>query len=161
MLSPQGLTGVIKNCLQSIASLRLAVQLHLILLALKRSFAHIVCARCSKSLATLLWRDNRPSQLEKENGKTGNILADFSASLPRVHLRGMLNTLHLIRLDYLSCILTVLATVLIGKKLWQGWVFAALNTAVVCVLCVPPPQLAFVPSTLLCIPPSTRNLLNC
>jgi hypothetical protein len=32
----------------------------------------------------------------------------------------MLNMLHLIRLDYLSCVLTVLATVLIGKKLWQG-----------------------------------------
>jgi len=45
----------------------------------------------------------------------------------------MLNMLHIVRLDYLSCVLTVLATVLIGKKLWQGWVVAALNSAVVCV----------------------------
>jgi len=160
MLSPQGLTGVIKNDLLFRASFRLAVQLHLILLALKRSFAHIVCARCSKSLATLLWRDNRPGQLEKENGKTGNILADFSASLPRVHLRGMLNTLHLIRLDYLSCILTILATVLIGKKLWQGWVVAALNSAVVCVIGVRTAQFGFVPANLLCIALYTSNLVN-
>src|SRR5260370_17337191 len=109
MLSPQGLTGVIKNDLLFRASFRLAVQLHLILLALKRSFAHIVCARCSKSLATLLWRDNRPSQLEKENGKTRNILADFSASFPPVHLPGILNQLHFIHLHFLSFLLTLFA----------------------------------------------------
>ncbi len=45
----------------------------------------------------------------------------------------MLNILHMIRLDYLSCVLTVLGTILLGKKLWQGWVVAALNSAVVCV----------------------------
>jgi len=39
----------------------------------------------------------------------------------------MLKMLHMIRLDYLSCVLTVLATVLIGKKLWQGWVVADLT----------------------------------
>jgi len=46
----------------------------------------------------------------------------------------MLNMIHWIRLDYLSCVLTVLATVLIGKKLWQGWVVAGINSAVVCVI---------------------------
>jgi hypothetical protein len=30
----------------------------------------------------------------------------------------------MLRLDYLSCLLTVLSTVLVGKKLWQGWVIA-------------------------------------
>ncbi len=45
-------------------------------------------------------------------------------------LPNMLNVLHMIRLDYLSCILTVLATVLIGKKLWQGWVVAAVNLCI-------------------------------
>src|SRR5260370_30609429 len=100
MLSPQGLTGVIKNDLLFRASFRLAVQLHLILLALKRSFAHIVCARCSKSLATLLWRDNRPSQLKKKNGKNRNILADFFASFAPCHFRSIVNTLHFVRLNY-------------------------------------------------------------
>src|SRR5260370_9011505 len=117
MLSPQGLTGVIKNDLLFRASFRLAVQLHLILLALKRSFAHIVCARCSKSLATLLWRDNRPSQLEKKNGKTRKILADFSARFPPVHLRCIVNTLPLIRLDYLAFIMTIFPPVLICNHL--------------------------------------------
>src|SRR5260370_3461682 len=120
MLSPQGLTGVIKNDLLFRASFRLAVQLHLILLALKRSFAHIVCARCSKSLATLLWRDNRPSQLEKENRKTGNIPADFSATLPPVHLPGMLNTLPFILLCYFSFIPPRTSPILTVQKLLQS-----------------------------------------
>ena len=72
----------------------------------------------------------------------------------------MLNTLHMIRLDYLSCVLTVLATVLIGRKLWQGWVVAALNSAVVCVIGVRTAQFGFVPAYLLCIALYTTNLLN-
>src|SRR2546429_4955430 len=72
----------------------------------------------------------------------------------------MLNVLHMIRLDYLSCILTVLATVLIGKKLWQGWVVAAVNSAVVCVIGVRTAQFGFVPANLLCIALYTSNLVN-
>lgn len=72
----------------------------------------------------------------------------------------MLNILHLIRLDYLSCVLTVLATVLIGKKLWQGWVVAAVNSAVVCVIGVRTAQFGFVPANLLCIALYTSNLVN-
>jgi hypothetical protein len=30
----------------------------------------------------------------------------------------------MLRLDYISCILTVLSTFIVGKKLWQGWFFA-------------------------------------
>ena len=72
----------------------------------------------------------------------------------------MLNMLHIIRLDYLSCVLTVLATVLIGKKLWQGWVVAAVNSAVVCVIGVRTAQFGFVPANLLCIALYTSNLVN-
>src|SRR6266481_5371256 len=75
-------------------------------------------------------------------------------------LPNMLNVLHIIRLDYLSCILTVAATVLIGKKLWQGWVVAALNSAVVCVIGVRTAQFGFVPANLLCIALYTSNLVN-
>jgi hypothetical protein len=59
----------------------------------------------------------------------------------------MLNILHMIRLDYLSCVLTVLATVLIGKKLWQGWVVAGINSAVVCIIGIRTAQFGFVPAT--------------
>jgi hypothetical protein len=76
------------------------------------------------------------------------------------HHHHMLNLLHIIRLDYLSCVLTVLATVLIGKKLWQGWVVAALNSAVVCVIGVRTAQFGFVPANLLCIALYTSNLVN-
>jgi hypothetical protein len=72
----------------------------------------------------------------------------------------MLNMLHIIRLDYLSCILTVLATVLIGKKLWQGWVVAGINSAVVCVIGIRTAQFGFVPANLLCIALYTSNLFN-
>ena len=72
----------------------------------------------------------------------------------------MLNMLHLIRLDYLSCVWTVLATVLIGKKLWQGWVVAGINSAVVCVIGIRTAQFGFVPANLLCIALYTSNLFN-
>jgi hypothetical protein len=72
----------------------------------------------------------------------------------------MLNIVHLIRLDYLSCVLTVLATVLIGKKLWQGWVVAGINSAVVCVIGIRTAQFGFVPANLLCIALYTSNLFN-
>lgn len=72
----------------------------------------------------------------------------------------MLNMFHMIRLDYLSCILTVLATVLIGKKLWQGWVVAGINSAVVCVIGIRTAQFGFVPANLLCIALYTSNLFN-
>jgi len=75
-------------------------------------------------------------------------------------LPNMLNVLHTIRLDYLSCILTVLATLLIGKKLWQGWVVAAVNSAVVCVIGVRTAQFGFVPANILCIALYASNLVN-
>lgn len=72
----------------------------------------------------------------------------------------MSNLPHLIRLDYVSCVLTIAATVLIGKKLWQGWVVAAVNSAVVCVIGVRTAQFGFVPANLLCIALYTSNLVN-
>src|SRR2546428_8232131 len=72
-------------------------------------------------------------------------------------LPNMLNVLHMIRLDYLSCVLTVLATILLGKRLWQGWVVAAVNSAVVCVIGVRTAQFGFDPANLLCIALYTSN----
>jgi len=72
----------------------------------------------------------------------------------------ILNMLHIIRLDYLSCVLTVLATVLLGKKLWQGWVVAGINSAVVCVIGIRTAQFGFVPANLICIALYTSNLVN-
>ena len=68
--------------------------------------------------------------------------------------------LHNIRLDYVSCALTILSTVLIGRKLWQGWVVAAVNSAVVCIIGIRTAQFGFVPANLLCIGLYTSNLLT-
>ncbi len=40
----------------------------------------------------------------------------------------------MLRLDYLSCVLTILSTVLVGKKLWQGWVVAGVNSIIICII---------------------------
>lgn len=72
----------------------------------------------------------------------------------------MINAVHLIRLDYVSCILTIVGTILLGKKLWQGWVVAAVNSAVVCVIGVRTAQFGFVPANLVCIALYTSNLVH-
>src|SRR5438445_2952034 len=73
----------------------------------------------------------------------------------------MANLLHqLLRLDYVSCVLTILGTILLGRKLWQGWVVAAVNSAVVCVIGVRTAQFGFVPANLLCIALYTSNLVT-
>lgn len=70
----------------------------------------------------------------------------------------MTDLLHTIHLDYISCVLTVLGAVLLGKKLWQGWVVAAVNSAVVCVIGVRTAQFGFIPANLFCIALYTVNL---
>jgi hypothetical protein len=58
--------------------------------------------------------------------------------------------MHLLRLDYISCILTVASTILIGKKRWEGWLIAGLNSALICVIAVDPPQFGFIPANIFC-----------
>jgi len=72
--------------------------------------------------------------------------------------RKMANLLHSIRLDYVSCVLTVLGAILLGRKLWQGWVVAAVNSAVVCVIGVRTAQFGFIPANIFCIALYTFNL---
>ena len=55
------------------------------------------------------------------------------------------------RLDYLSCLLTILSTILVGRKLWTGLVVACINSVVVCVIGWRTSQLGFVPANLFCI----------
>lgn len=56
-----------------------------------------------------------------------------------------------IRLDYLSCLLTVLSTVLVGRKRWTGLVVASVNSVIVCVIGMRTGQLGFIPANLFCI----------
>lgn len=55
------------------------------------------------------------------------------------------------RLDYLSCLLTVLATILVGRKLWTGLVVSGVNSVIVCVIGFHTSQFGFIPANLFCI----------
>jgi hypothetical protein len=54
-------------------------------------------------------------------------------------------------LDYLSCFLTVLATILLARKCWIGLLLAIINSVIVCAIGVYTLQLGFIPANLFCI----------
>ncbi len=66
----------------------------------------------------------------------------------------------MIRLDYLSCILTILSTLLVGRKLWAGWVVAGINSLLICVIGMRTSQIGFIPANLFCIALYAYNLRN-
>jgi nicotinamide riboside transporter PnuC len=55
------------------------------------------------------------------------------------------------RLDYLSCLLTVLSTVLVGRKRWTGLALAGVNSGIFCVIGLRTSQFGFIPANLFCI----------
>lgn len=57
----------------------------------------------------------------------------------------------MLHLDYVSCLLTVASTVMVGKRLWQGWVLAAINSIVFCLIGLHTGQWGFIPANLFCL----------
>lgn len=57
----------------------------------------------------------------------------------------------MLRLDTVSCALTVLSTVLVGRKMWGGLVVAGVNSVVICVIGARTGQFGFIPANLFCI----------
>lgn len=55
------------------------------------------------------------------------------------------------RLDYLSCFLTVVATILVGRKNWAGLLLSGVNSAIVCVIGVHTSQYGFIPANMFCM----------
>ncbi len=55
------------------------------------------------------------------------------------------------RLDYLSCLLTIVATILVGRKMWTGLLVSGINSLIVCVIGVHTSQFGFIPANLFCI----------
>lgn len=64
----------------------------------------------------------------------------------------------MLRLDYVSCVLTVASTILIGKRCWEGWLLAAINSVVICSIALKTGQAGFIPANLFCIALSAYNL---
>ena len=62
------------------------------------------------------------------------------------------------RLDSLSCFLTVVATILLGRKMWIGLVVSAINSLVVCVIGLHTSQYGFIPGNVFCICINAFNL---
>ena len=54
-------------------------------------------------------------------------------------------------LDYLSCFLTVLATILLARKSWIGLLIAIVNSLIVCAIGLRTSQLGFIPANLFCV----------
>jgi hypothetical protein len=62
------------------------------------------------------------------------------------------------RLDYLSCFLTVVATILVGRKMWTGLVVSGVNSLIVCVIGLHTSQYGFIPANVFCICINAFNL---
>jgi hypothetical protein len=62
------------------------------------------------------------------------------------------------RLDYLSCLLSVVATILVGRRLWTGLVVSGLNSLIVCVIGLHTSQYGFIPANVFCIGINAFNL---
>jgi hypothetical protein len=54
-------------------------------------------------------------------------------------------------LDYLSCALTVLATILLARKSWIGLLVAMFNSLIICAIALRTSQLGLIPANLICI----------
>ena len=64
----------------------------------------------------------------------------------------------MLRLDYLSCVLTVASTILVGRRCWEGWALASVNCVVMCVIGIRTQQLGFIPANAFCLVVSAMNL---
>src|SRR3982074_2975771 len=62
------------------------------------------------------------------------------------------------QLDYLSCFLTVVATILVGRKMWTGLVVSGVNSLIVCVIGLHTSQFGFIPANVFCICINAFNL---
>lgn len=57
----------------------------------------------------------------------------------------------MLRLDYISCLLTVVSTILVGRHYWHGWALAAVNSVIICVIAVRNSQTGFIPANVFCV----------
>jgi hypothetical protein len=66
----------------------------------------------------------------------------------------------LLHLDYLSCLLTVLSTIMVGRRMWQGWLVAGANSVIISAIGIHTGQWGFVPANLFCIGIYLFNVRN-
>jgi hypothetical protein len=59
--------------------------------------------------------------------------------------------MQMFRLDYISCFLTIVATVLVGRRMWAGLVLSGINSLIVCVIGLHTSQYGFIPANMFCV----------
>ena len=64
----------------------------------------------------------------------------------------------MLRLDYLSCVLTIASTFLVGRQRWEGWALAVANSVIMCVIGLRTAQLGFIPANAFCFVIGAMNL---
>jgi len=63
------------------------------------------------------------------------------------------------RLDYVSCVLSIASTILVGKRYWEGWALGAINCGIICVIGFRTAQIGFIPANIFCGVVSAMNLM--
>jgi hypothetical protein len=69
------------------------------------------------------WPKDRLSPISSRTSAGSALLVDMKLEVLSLVLR----------LDCLSCFLTVFSTILVGRRCWEGWVLAAANSLIICV----------------------------
>jgi hypothetical protein len=64
------------------------------------------------------------------------------------------------RLDYISCVLTISAAILLGQKRWQGWLIAGINSILICDIAVNTSQMGFIPANVFCVALYAYNIVG-
>jgi hypothetical protein len=59
--------------------------------------------------------------------------------------------LSMFHLDYISCALTVVSTCMVGRRMWQGWIVAGVNSVILCVIGFRTMQVGLIPANLFCL----------
>ncbi len=62
------------------------------------------------------------------------------------------------RLDYISCVLTIVSTLMVGRRMWYGWLVAGVNSVVICAIGWQTRQFGFVPANLFCLALYVSNI---
>jgi hypothetical protein len=75
----------------------------------------------------------------------------FSRSCASIEAGTLDSALKPMHLDYVSCLLTVISTVLVGKRLWHGWILAGLNSVIICLIGFQTGQGGFIPANIFCL----------
>lgn len=81
------------------------------------------------------------------------IVLDDGATIrgPKLRCEPVVGPSLLFRLDYISCLFTVLSTILVGRRRWQGWIVAGANSVLICVIAVRTSQTGFIPANVFCL----------